>query len=87
MSRAAGSVLIVAERQVGSEIFEREPEATVIPYFMVQAYAIVPNGAWPGSCWPDYAIDYPAVERYMDKTRELQAHMAEAPEIRETVHA
>ncbi|ARP81595.1 CoA synthetase [Bordetella genomosp. 8] len=87
MSRAAGSVLVVAERMVDSAVFEREPEATVVPYFMVQALAVVPHGAWPGSCWPDYAIDYPAVERYMDATRPLDAHMAEAPETRETAHA
>jgi glutaconate CoA-transferase subunit A len=87
MSRAAGSVLVVAERVVDSAVFEREPEATVVPYFMVQACAVVPQGAWPGSCWPDYAIDYPAVQRYMDTTRSLAAHLAEAPEIQETLHA
>jgi glutaconate CoA-transferase subunit A len=81
MTRAAGSVLVVAERMVDSAVFEREPEATVVPYFMVQALAVVPQGAWPGSAWPDYAIDYPAVERYMDTTNSLEAHMAEAPEI------
>jgi glutaconate CoA-transferase subunit A len=87
MTRAAGSVLVVAERMVDSAVFEHEPEATVVPYFMVQALAIVPRGAWPGSCWPDYAIDYPAVERYMDTARSLDAHMAEAPEPGEAIHA
>ena len=51
---------------------------------MVQAFAIVPNGAWPGSCWPLYEIDYPAVEEYMDTQGDRStAHMAKAPEAKE----
>ena len=38
MSRAAGSVLVVAEKLVDSAVFEAQPEATLVPYFMVQAY-------------------------------------------------
>ena len=37
MSRAAGSVLVVAEKQVDSAVFEAQPESTLVPYFMVQA--------------------------------------------------
>lgn len=81
MSRAAGSVLVVAEKVVDSVVFEAQPESTLVPYFMVQAYAVAPGSAWPGSCWPDYAIDYPAVEAYMDKNSDLQAHLAAAPEV------
>ena len=66
MTRAAKSVLVVAERLVNTEIFESQPEMSVVPHFMVEAFAIVPRGAWPGSCWPAYAIDYPAVERYLE---------------------
>lgn len=80
MSRAAGSVLVVAEKLVDSAVFEAQPEATLVPYFMVQAFTVLPRSAWPGSCWPDYAIDYPAVEAYMDKQGDLAAHLAAAPE-------
>jgi len=86
MSRAAGSVLVVAERLVDTERFEAQPEATLLPYFMVQAFTVLPGSAWPGSCTPYYEIDYPAVERYMDTNRSLEEHMAEAPEIRDTAH-
>ncbi|WYX17121.1 CoA transferase [Achromobacter xylosoxidans] len=81
MSRAAGSVLVVAEKRVDSAVFEAQPEATLVPYFMVQAYTVLPRSAWPGSCWPDYAIDYPAVQAYMDKDGDLAAHLASAPEM------
>lgn len=83
MSRAAKSVLVVAERLVDRRVFTDTPEATVVPYFMVEGFSIVPNGAWPGSCWPAYAIDYPAVEAYLEAgDASLAAHLAKAPEAR-----
>ena len=54
---------------------------------MVKAAAIVPNGAWPGSCWPLYEVDYPEVEDYMNTEGSLDAHMARAPEAKEPAHA
>lgn len=87
MSRAAKSVLVVAERVVPTETFKAQPEMTVIPYFMVEAFAVVPNGAWPGSCWPEYEIDYPAVERYVAADAAgLQQHVDQAPEAKEAAH-
>ncbi len=84
MSRAAKKVLIVAERLVDDQAFRERPELTLVPDFMVEAAAVVPNGAWPGSCWPDYGVDYPTVERYMQATDDfLEAHLAHAPEQRE----
>lgn len=87
MSRAAGSVLVVAERVVDTCVFTAQPEATLVPHFMVEAYAVVPNGAWPGSCWPLYEVDYPAVEDYLPPGDDvLAAHMAKAPETSEVHH-
>jgi glutaconate CoA-transferase subunit A len=48
---------------------------------------VVPHGAWPGSCWPLYEVDYPAVEAYMDTAGSLDAHMAAAPEVNEGAYA
>lgn len=82
LSRAAKSVLVVAE-EASDEDFSKQPELTVVPYFMVEAYAVVPGGAWPGSCWPRYAIDYPAVEAYLsEQPCALETHLALAPEAR-----
>ena len=81
MSRAARRVFVVAEREVDGAVFEAQPEVTLIPYFLVEAYAVVPRGAWPGSCWPEYEIDYPAVERYLEPGEDaLRAHLEAAPE-------
>lgn len=87
MSRAAKSVLVTAEKRVPGESFERAPELTLIPGFMVEAAAIVPRGAWPGSSYPDYPVDYGAVARYLETSaRALDAHLEEAPEAREHAH-
>lgn len=85
MTRAAKSVLVVAERIVDTAVFTAQPEVTLVPHFMVEAFAVVPHGAWPGSCWPLYEIDYPEVERYLPQGEEtLAAHLARAPEASES---
>jgi glutaconate CoA-transferase subunit A len=87
MSRAAKSVLVVAEKIVDTAVFNSQPEATLVPHFMVQGFAIVPHGAWPGSCWPLYEIDYPAVEAYLPQGDDVLAtHLAQAPEAKEIRH-
>jgi glutaconate CoA-transferase subunit A len=86
LTRAAKRVLITAERLVPTDVLRLQPELTLVPGFMVEAVAIVPNGAWPGSMHPCYEIDYPAVEAYMqDAPGVLDAHLAAAPELRSAV--
>ena len=87
LSRAARRVFVVAEALAPVASFQKRPELTLIPGFMVQAVAVAPNGAWPGSCWPLYEVDYPAVEEYMRSQGMPEAHLAAAPECREPVHA
>jgi len=81
LTRAAKRVLITAERLVPTGTLAAQPELTLVPAFMVEAVAIVPRGAWPGSMHPDYEIDYAAVEAYMkDEPGVLEAHLDMAPE-------
>ncbi len=89
MSRAAKRVFVIAENVVPVSAFRERPELTLIPHFMVEAASIVPNGAWPGSCWPHYEVDYPAVERYLKKGGPaLREHLGAAPDqSRETGNA
>ena len=87
MTRAAKQVFVVAESLESIESFQEQPELTLVPGFMVQAACVVPHGAWPGSCWPLYEVDYPAVEAYMDTAGSLDAHMAAAPEVNEGAYA
>lgn len=85
LTRAARRVLVTAETLVPSISLSAQPELTLVPGFMVEAAAIVPGGAWPGSMHPLYEIDYPAVEAYLkDAPGALEAHLASAPERRES---
>jgi glutaconate CoA-transferase, subunit A len=70
MSRAADRLIITAERIVPTEEFIRRPELTLVPGFLVAAVVEAPGGAWPGACWPDYAIDEPAIFAYLDASRD-----------------
>ena len=81
LTRAAKRVLITAEKLVPSSALAAQPELTLVPGFMVEAAAIVPRGAWPGSMHPVYEIDYPAVEAYLkDDPAALEAHLSASPE-------
>jgi glutaconate CoA-transferase subunit A len=81
LTRAAKRVLVTAEKLVATDRLREQPELTLVPGFMVEAVAITPKGAWPGSMHPYYDIDYPAVEHYMqDADGVLESHLAAAPE-------
>lgn len=81
LTRAAKRVLVTAEKLVPTERLAARPELTLVPGFLVEAAAIVPKGGWPGSMHPEYDIDYPAVEHYMqDAQGILEEHLAAAPE-------
>lgn len=81
LTRAARRVLVTAERLVATDVLRAQPELTLVPGFMVEAVAIVPHGAWPGSMHGEYEVDYAAAERYLDKAPDaLAVHLANAPE-------
>ena len=83
LTRAAKRVLVTAEKLVPADTLRALPELTLVPGFMVEAAAIVPRGAWPGSMHGVYEVDYPAVEAYLKNGPEmLEAHLAAAPEVR-----
>ena len=86
LTRSAKRVLVTAERLVHADVLRLQPELTLVHGFMVEAVAIVPNGAWPGSMHPYYEIAYAAVEAYMkDEPGVLEAHLAAAPEASDAV--
>lgn len=81
LTRAAKRVLVTAEKLVPTDRLREQPELTLVPGFMVEAAAVLPRGGWPGSMHPDYEIDYPAVEAYMEDAPDvLERHLAAAPE-------
>jgi glutaconate CoA-transferase subunit A len=65
MSRGSRRVIITAEEIVTRTYLAQQPELTAIPELFVAAVVHAPGGAWPGSCFPRYDVDYPAVEAYL----------------------
>ena len=64
MSRGARRVIITAEQIVSRERLAEQPELTAVPELFVAAVVHAPSGAWPGSCFPLYEVDYAAAEAY-----------------------
>jgi glutaconate CoA-transferase subunit A len=86
MTRSAKRVLVTAEKLVTTDHLAQRPELTLVPHFMVEAVAIVANGAWPGSLHPSYGINFDAVAAYLAVDDDaLERHLERAPEARETV--
>ncbi|MCC6176282.1 MAG: hypothetical protein IT305_13330 [Chloroflexi bacterium] len=82
MARAARRTIVTAERIVPREELARQPERTTVPEVLVAAVVEAPSGAWPGSCYPLYQVDYPAVERYLsalDDDTAFAAYLADEP--------
>ena len=64
MARGARRVIVTAETIVTREHLAEQPELTAIPELFVAAVVHAPGGAWPGSCFPLYEVDYGAAEAY-----------------------
>ena len=64
MTRGARRVIVTAEQIVSREHLAAQPELTAIPELFVAAVVEAPGGAWPGSCFPRYGVDYGAAEAY-----------------------
>ncbi len=73
MSRAARGVIVTAERLAEPGELEQRPELQKIPGFLVSAVALVPGGAWPGSCYPLYDYDPAAVRDYLARSGDAES--------------
>src|SRR5581483_3043098 len=73
MSRAARGVIVTAERLAAPGELEARPELQKVPGFLVAAVALVPGGAWPGSCYPLYDYDPAAVRDYLARSADADA--------------
>jgi len=80
MTRGARRVIVTAESIVTREHLAAQPELTAIPELFVAAVVHALGGAWPGSCFPLYEVDYAAAEAYATMPLDADAltrHLAE----------
>lgn len=57
LARASKRLIITTERLIPNEVIRREPEKTVIPYYLVDAVVEVPFGSYPGNMPYEYFSD------------------------------
>ena len=69
---AADRTIVTAERIVDTAAFTAEPHRTTYPRFMVDTVCEAPRGAFPTSCFPDYAHHDPFFEDYVAACRSPQ---------------
>jgi len=83
LSRAAQKTIITTEKLVDTEIFQQEPKLTSVPYFLVAAVVVVPEGAKPGICYPTYTmVDATGMKAYGQAIKEgkLDEYLAQVTE-------
>jgi glutaconate CoA-transferase subunit A len=70
LARAAKRVLVTAERVISTEEIRRQPEATVIPAFCVDAVCEVPCGSYPGNMAGEYFSDEDHLRQWLQAEKE-----------------
>ena len=75
MSRASRHVIVSAEEIVPSDYIRKQPDRTIIPYYLVDAVVHAPYGSWPGEMAGYYERDEPHYREYIElqKTAEGMA--------------
>ena len=64
-AKAAKTVVVTAEEIVPTDEFRKQPWATTLPHFLVDAVVHAPKGAYPCSCFGCYEADYDHIEEYV----------------------
>ena len=57
-AKAAKTVVVTVEEVIPNSEIRKQPEATKIPHFIVDAVVEAPKGAYPCSCYNYYEADY-----------------------------
>jgi len=68
IARAADHIILVTEQLIGNDAVRRDPQATVIPGFRVDAVVHCPWGAYPTAVPGCYDYDYEALQAYQEAT-------------------
>jgi glutaconate CoA-transferase subunit A len=68
LARAAGTVIVSAERLMDDAELERRHRDVHLVAGNVDAVVLAPDGARPGSCLPAYMIDFPACRAYCERS-------------------
>jgi len=65
LARAAKHVIVTCERLVHNDEIRREPDRTLIPYYLVDAVVEAPYGSFPGNMPYEYFSDEPHLKQWL----------------------
>jgi glutaconate CoA-transferase subunit A len=64
-AKAAKKVVVTVEELIPNSAIRKQPEATTIPHFIVDAVVETPKGSYPCSCFNYYDVDYEHIQEYL----------------------
>ena len=76
LARAAKRLIITTERLVPHEEIRREPDRTIIPFYLVDAVVEAPYGSFPGNMPYEYFSDEAHLKRWLTVERDPAEHKA-----------
>ncbi len=76
LSRASKTLIISAEEIIPTEEIRRQPDRTIIPYYLVDAVVHAPFGSHPGEMCYRYERDEPHIQRWAEVSKTPQATQA-----------
>lgn len=74
LARAARRVIITCERLISSDEIRRDPSATAIPFFCVDAVCEVPYGSFPGNMPYEYFSDERHLRHWLEAEADPESH-------------
>ena len=69
MSRACKRLIVSAEEIVPTEQIRKNPDRTIIPYYLVDAVVHAPYGSYPGEMAYMYGRDEPGIKEWVDMSK------------------
>ena len=75
LARAAKRLIVSCERLVSTEEIRRDPTATTIPFYCVDAVCVVPYGSYPGNMPYEYFSDEQHLRDWLAAERDEQEHL------------
>jgi acyl CoA:acetate/3-ketoacid CoA transferase alpha subunit len=76
MARACKRLIVSAEEIVPTEEIRKNPDHTIIPYFLVDAVVHAPYGSYPGEMAYIYGRDEPAIKEWVDMGKTAEGAQA-----------
>lgn len=72
MARASKTLIISAEEIVDTEVFRRQPDRTIIPYYLVDAVVEAPFGSHPGEMCYRYKRDEEQIKAWVEASKQAE---------------